>query len=131
MNRRLCLLPFHRKVKLTINDVLRMYQGLLRCERNGGAVFFTSEHRLSLQLKGHELRLSEKGSGANADSFERIRAKLDQLHSLPYHDVRATRSYATTQFQLIYAWGKLQAFAGGVRAMDRSRGAPTRNPAQS
>ena len=46
MNRRLCLLPFHRKVKLTINDVLRMYQGLLRCERNGGAVFFTSEHRL-------------------------------------------------------------------------------------
>ena len=84
-----------------------------------------------MQLKGHELRLSEKGRGANADSFERIRAKLDQLHSLPYHDVRATRSYATTQFQLIYAWGKLQAFAGGVRAMDRSRGAPTRNPAQS
>ncbi|KOO24830.1 hypothetical protein Ctob_005529 [Chrysochromulina tobinii] len=65
-----------------------MYQGLLRCERNGGAVFFTSEHRLSLQLKGHELRLSEKGSGANADSFERIRAKLDQLHSLPYHDAQ-------------------------------------------
>ena len=49
-----------------------------------------------MQLKGHELRLSEKGSGANADSFERIRAKLDQLHSLPYHDVRATRSYATS-----------------------------------
>jgi hypothetical protein len=75
MNRRLCLLPFHRKVKLTINDVLRMYQGLLRCDRNGGAVFVTSEHRLSLQLKGHELRLSEKGSGANSDSFERIHAK--------------------------------------------------------
>jgi len=65
------------------------------CTKYGGAVFVTSEHRLSLQLKGHELRLSEKGSGANADSFERIRAKLDQLHSLPYHDVRATRSYAT------------------------------------
>jgi hypothetical protein len=79
MNRRLCLLPFHRKVKLTINDVLRMYQGLLRCDRNGGAVFVTSEHRLSLQLKGHELRLSEKGSGANSDSFERIHAKLDPV----------------------------------------------------
>jgi hypothetical protein len=47
MNRRLCLLPFSREVKLTnINAVQRMYQGLLRCERNGGAVFFTSEHRL-------------------------------------------------------------------------------------
>ena len=119
MNRRLCLLPFYRKVKLTINDVLRMYQGLLRCELNSGAVFVASEHRLSLR----PLR--------RAAGLTRIRAKLDQLHSLPYHDVRATRSYATTQFQLIYAWGKLQAFAGGVRAMDRSRGAPTRNPAQS
>ena len=84
MNRRLCLLPFYRKVKLTINDVLRMYQGLLRCELNSGAVFVASEHRLSLR----PLR--------RAAGLTRIRAKLDQLHSLPYHDVRATRSYATS-----------------------------------
>jgi hypothetical protein len=106
-------LPPH-KVKLTINDVLRMYQGLLRCERNGGAVLVAPEHRLSLQLKWHELRLSEKGSGANAASLKQIRDELELLHSLPYHDIfDESDEELRHQFQLIYAWGGCKPLPAG------------------
>ena len=112
MNRRLCLLPFDREKKLTnIHDVQRMYEGLLRCERNGGAVLVAPEHRLSLQLKAHDLRLSEKSSGAYVANFgqiraEQIRAELDRLHRRPYYDIfDESDEELRHQFQLIYACG--------------------------
>ena len=115
MSRRLCLLPFHRDVRLTINDTRRMYEGLVRCMRTGGAVCIAPEHRLSLQLKWHELYLSGEGSSAvDTATFAKIRNEIDCLHKLPYHDIfDESDEELRHQYQLIYAWGSCKPLPAG------------------
>ncbi|KAJ1494683.1 hypothetical protein T484DRAFT_1608827 [Baffinella frigidus] len=62
LNRRLFLLPFHRDVKLDVPLVRRMLQGFERCRAAGGVVCVAPEHRLSLDLKFHELKSCETAS---------------------------------------------------------------------
>ena len=97
MCRRLLRLPFHRDVKLTPLDVAKMHDSLSRCMRMRGALCVAPEHRLSLQLKWHEMRLSEK------DELVELLPRLDKL---PYCDVLdESDEILHHKYQLIYAWG--------------------------
>ena len=109
MNKRLCLLPFHRDVKLTANGVRTMYEVLMRCMNAGGAVCVAPEHRLSLQLKWHELRLS------GSEASDPIRAELTRVEtSLPFYDLLdESDEVLRHKYQLIYAWGGCKPLPAG------------------
>lgn len=97
MGRRLLQLPFHRDVGLVPQDVLVIQDCLKRCMCARGAVLVTPEHRLSLQLKWHEVRLS--GNTALTES-------LPSLDELPYCDLLdESDEILHHKYQLIYAWG--------------------------
>ena len=97
MGRRLLRLPFHRDVNLTLHDVKVMHDCLTRCMLARGAVLVAPEHRLSLQLKWHELRLSGKTALVN---------ELPSLDQLPYCDLLdESDEILHHKYQLIYAWG--------------------------
>jgi len=109
MCRRLLHLPFHRGVKLTVQDVQVVRDCLVRCMRAHGAIFISPEHRLSLQLKWHELRLSQ----VNADLVQ----ALPSLDDLPYCDLLdESDEILHHKYQLIYACGaNVQLPDGNVR----------------
>ena len=98
MNRRLLRLPFHRDVKLTEQDVAIMHDCLVRCMEARGVVCVAPEHRLSLQLKWHEMRLASGKSN--------IVDKLPILDALPYCDLfDESDEVLHHKYQLIYAHG--------------------------
>jgi hypothetical protein len=98
MCRRLLQLPFHRDVKLTAQDVAMMHDCLIRCMKASGVVCVAPEHRLSLQLKWHEMRLAS----GQSDLVE----LLPNLDSLPYCDVLdESDELLHHKYQLIYAHG--------------------------
>ena len=55
MTQRVYELPFHRGMKITLEDANQMERSLRRCMATNGIVCVAPEHRLSLQLKWHEL----------------------------------------------------------------------------
>eukprot|EP01050_Picozoa_sp_SAG11_P004954 SAG11_NODE_331_length_10659_cov_4.512689_3_plen_733_part_00 len=85
MNRRLCQLPFHRDVKLTEVNVFTMHRCLKRCRTVGGVLCVTPEHRPSLLLKRHDLKLQAASESAEERQVVDALPKLDEL---PYCDVR-------------------------------------------
>ncbi len=107
MCRRLCLFPFHRDVKLQFADVLTMHECLQRCQATGGAVCVAPEHRLSLQLKWHELRSSAADVGA-------VCAALKELEAQPFFDILdESDEILRYKYQLIYAVGACKALPAG------------------
>eukprot|EP00434_Breviolum_minutum_P034401 symbB.v1.2.030448.t1/scaffold3429.1/size56941/4 len=56
LRRRIFMLPFHRDVQLSSQDVQKMIGSLDFCRRAGGVLLVAPEDRLSLRLKWHELR---------------------------------------------------------------------------
>ena len=98
MCRRLLRLPFHRDVKLSEQGVATMHDCLVRCMKASGVVCVSPEHRLSLQLKWHEMRLA---SGKSS-----LVEQLPVLDSLPYCDVLdESDELLHHKYQLIYAHG--------------------------
>ena len=98
MCRRLLRLPFHRDVKLTVQHVAMMHDCLTRCMRASGVVCVAPEHRLSLQLKWHEMRLAS----GKTDLIK----QLPLLDSLPYCDLLdESDELLHHKYQLIYAHG--------------------------
>jgi hypothetical protein len=57
---RIFLLPFYRDVQLDDINAKKMLECLVRCKRSRGVILVASEHRLSLDLKWHELRLASR-----------------------------------------------------------------------
>ena len=97
MCRRLLRLPFHRDVKLTAQDVAMMRDCLSRCMSACGAVCVAPEHRLSLQLKWHELWLAGK---------TKLTQSLATLDALPFCDIfDESDEILHHKYQLIYAHG--------------------------
>ena len=58
--RRVYTLPFSREVNITIEDLERLKDNLAICQREGGILIVTPEHRLAMQLKWEELLLDVK-----------------------------------------------------------------------
>ncbi|KAJ1474779.1 hypothetical protein T484DRAFT_1830922 [Baffinella frigidus] len=79
LNRRIFLLPFHRDVSLDLRRVRLMRQGLERCRAAAGFVCVAPEHRLSLDLKFHELTTH----GAPAAVLQ----LLEELAEVPFFDI--------------------------------------------
>ena len=55
MCRRLLLLPFHRDVKLTLKDIEKMHDSLMRCMLARGAICVAPEHRYAFDARTHLL----------------------------------------------------------------------------
>eukprot|EP00878_Enallax_costatus_P005957 GHUV01006249.1.p1 GENE.GHUV01006249.1~~GHUV01006249.1.p1 ORF type:complete len:2036 (+),score=737.34 GHUV01006249.1:1069-7176(+) len=78
---KLLLMPFHRDVTLTPQTARAMRAAVSRCQKVGGLLLVVPEHRLSLQLKWHELRM--KGDAASLAVCEELQA----LANMPYCDM--------------------------------------------
>lgn len=97
LQRKVFLLPFHRDVLLTVEDVKVMISSMKFCSRSGGVLLVAPEHRLSLQLKWHELRL--QGEDTLCDL-------LNQFLALPSRDcLDESDEVLRHKYQLIYAVG--------------------------
>jgi hypothetical protein len=106
--RRLCELPFHRQVEMNLDHVESMYECLKRCMESGSAVLVAPEHRLSLQLKWHEVRLVEESRSREdvKKSNREIRSVLAKIDNLPFYDVLdESDEVLNHKYQLIYAVG--------------------------
>lgn len=97
LQRKIFTLPFHRDVQLTEEDVKVMISSMEFCSRSGGVLLVAPEHRLSLQLKWHELRLQGKHA---------LCELLDQFFALPSRDcLDESDEVLRHKYQLIYAVG--------------------------
>ena len=97
LRRKIFLLPFHRDVQLKEEDVKVMISSMEFCRRSGGVLLVAPEHRLSLQLKWHELRL--QGQKTLCDL-------LQQFFALPSRDcLDESDEVLRHKYQLIYAVG--------------------------
>jgi hypothetical protein len=108
-NRRIFQLPFNRNVRFeSVQDVRKMHDCLLRCQAAGGAVCVAPEHRLSLELKWHELQLADSPSTAEG------RQMLQTVESMKYFDLYDESDEALHhRFQLIYAVGACHLLPNG------------------
>ena len=105
MCRRIYELPFNRDVLLDPGKVRTMIQSLKSCQQLRGVVFIAPEHRLSLDLKWHELRISEDIS----DQKKELVTELSILYDLPYFDVMdESDEILRHNHQLIYAVGQCE-----------------------
>eukprot|EP00438_Fugacium_kawagutii_P034194 Skav233192 [mRNA] locus=scaffold24:332899:334305:- [translate_table: standard] len=97
LRRKIFLLPFHRDVQLTEQDVKVMISSMEFCSQSGGVLLVAPEHRLSLQLKWHELRL--QGEQALCDL-------LAEFFAFPSRDcLDESDEVLRHKYQLIYAVG--------------------------
>lgn len=97
LRRKIFSLPFHRDVHLTEEDVKVMISSMKFCSQSGGVLLVAPEHRLSLQLKWHELNLA--GETTLCDL-------LDQFFALPSRDcLDESDEVLRHKYQLIYAVG--------------------------
>ncbi|CAE7206919.1 unnamed protein product [Symbiodinium necroappetens] len=95
--RRVFVMPFHRDVQLRPDDIKQMISCLDFCRQSGGVVLVAPEHRLSLQLKWHELRLEGKHEMCQL---------LARLSSIPVRDLLdESDEVLRHKYQLIYAVG--------------------------
>ncbi|KAG2488308.1 hypothetical protein HYH03_013158 [Edaphochlamys debaryana] len=132
LGRKLFALPFHRDVELTEAQVQAMLCALRHCQQNGGLLMVAREHRLSLLLKGAELRL-RAGAGRDREVREAVArccSALDELAALPYMDVLdESDEMLHHRDQLIYACGSqtpLPELAGRAGMVQAVLGALTR-----
>ncbi|PNH12759.1 hypothetical protein TSOC_000243 [Tetrabaena socialis] len=120
LGRKLFALPFNREVRITAAGVGAMRACLAYCHQEGGLLLAAPEHRLSLQLKWHELR-AEGGAAAQ------VCAVLEAVARLPYLDLLdESDELLHHRYQLIYACGApvalpaLQERARGAQALLRT-----------
>ena len=103
--RRLYLLPFQRNIKLSEDDALTIYENLQRCKDSRGAVCIAPEHRLSLELKWHELYAAKNHT---------LCSLLRKIQQLPYLDIiDESDEILRSKFQLIYAVGSCMPLPDG------------------
>ncbi|KAI9339555.1 hypothetical protein DFJ73DRAFT_948089 [Zopfochytrium polystomum] len=94
---KICLLPFHRDVKISLKGVKILHETLKMLWDGGGCVVVSPEQRLSLQLKCNELQYGEdplwKGlSNVLSTPFLDIIDESDEVLSHKYHLVYAIGS---------------------------------------
>ena len=95
--RRIFVMPFHRDVQLQVQDIQVMISSLDFCRQSGGVLLVAPEHRLSLQLKWHELRLQGETEKCKL---------LSQLADMPVRDLLdESDEVLRHKYQLIYAVG--------------------------
>ncbi|WIA08442.1 hypothetical protein OEZ85_007879 [Tetradesmus obliquus] len=100
---KLLLLPFHRDVSLTPATARAMRAAVSHCQRVGGLLLVVPEHRMSLELKWHELQLK----GGLQDLA--VCSELQALAAVPYLDVLdESDELLHHRFQLVYACGNRQ-----------------------
>lgn len=99
LGRPLYVMPFHRDVQLTLENVRSMRGCFERCRNEGGALLVAPEHGHSLYLKGLELRSIDQDASNEIKRMEGMpfRDVLDESDELLHH-----------RNQLIYAVGDLQ-----------------------
>ena len=106
MCRRVHVLPFNRDVKLDARSVRIIKQSLTRCQQLRGFVCITPEHRLSMHLKWHELRVSSATCV--------VAEELASVYDLPYFDVMdESDEILRHKHQLVYAVGECQRLPSG------------------
>ncbi|CAE8648543.1 unnamed protein product, partial [Polarella glacialis] len=97
LGRKVFLMPFHRDVNLDLDDVRAMHSSIDHCRRAGGVLLVAVEHRLSSQLKWHELRM--KGEAA-------LCSALSDLFAVPARELLdESDEVLRHKYQLIYAVG--------------------------
>ena len=95
--RKIFLMPFHRDVKLRPEDIKVMISSMNFCRQSGGVLLVAPEHRLSLLLKGHELR--QQGE-------QEMCRLLSLLADVPVRDLLdESDEVLRHRYQLIYAVG--------------------------
>jgi hypothetical protein len=103
--RKVFVMPFNRDVELTVPRVALMRQCLNYCSEVGGVLLVAPEHRLSLELKWHELRSQEKHEVCSA---------MDQLWQIDVHDLLdECDELLHHRWQLVYAVGAQVALPDG------------------
>ncbi|KXZ49831.1 hypothetical protein GPECTOR_19g282 [Gonium pectorale] len=119
LRRKVFTMPFHRDVKITAAAARAMRASLQHCKQEGGMLLVAPEHRLSLQLKCHELRAAGEERAAD------FRA-LEELAALPYLDLLdESDELLHHRHQLIYGCGTFVALqavherSGAVQALLR------------
>ena len=106
MCRRIHVLPFNRDVRLDATRVRMIKQSLMKCQQLRGVLCIAPEHRLSIHLKWHELRVSP--------SMHEVAAALTSLYDLPYLDILdESDEILRHKHQLIYAVGNCQLLPSG------------------
>ena len=114
MQRRLCLMPFHRDIHLRPNGVDKMLQVLMRCQVSRGVLIVAPEHRLSLQLKFLELRLAALHPESPSAAAAELVALLPRLEEVRYTDwYDESDEILRHKYQLIYAYGACEALPAG------------------
>ncbi|PNH12760.1 hypothetical protein TSOC_000242, partial [Tetrabaena socialis] len=114
LGRKLFALPFNRDVRLTAAGAGAMRACLAYCQQEGGLLLVAPEHRLSLQLKWHELR-------AEGRATAQVCAVLQAVARLPYCDLLdESDELLHHRYQLIYACGAPVALSA---LQERTRGA--------
>ena len=106
LHRKIFTLPFHRDILLNIPNALMMHRYLSYCRDSGGVLVVAPEHRLSLELKWHELRMQSKSNAA-------LKA-LDSMLKCPFRELfDECDEILRNRFQLVYAVGSEVALESG------------------
>ncbi|GAX73071.1 hypothetical protein CEUSTIGMA_g524.t1 [Chlamydomonas eustigma] len=113
LDRKIFVLPFHRNVEVTESGARAMLSSLNYCKKEGGVLLVAPEHRLSFQLKHHEMRLAHEKQKSDMVTAETkgpddnlLLKMLDVLQRFPYVDILdESDELLHHRFQLVYAHG--------------------------
>ena len=111
-NRPVLLLPFNRDVELTVAHLQLMYKQIEACRTKSGCICMAREHRLSLQLKLHELMLSGHESKLSYSSLESALLKVESSDFI-IDIFDESDEILRHKFQLVYAVGDHQILPAG------------------
>lgn len=103
LSTRICEIPFHRGILLSSKHATRMHEIMVRYQRKQNVILVAPEHRLSLELKQHEVGLMD------SENATRIQQAIKNIEALPYYDILdESDELLSYKYQLIYAIGKCQ-----------------------
>ena len=98
--------PFSREIHITKEQAIIMYQSLEFCKNFNGIILTTPEHRLSLNLKWHELQMDQEKLGTCE--------VLSKINCLPYIDILdECDELLRIKSKLLYAFGSPEQLSSG------------------
>lgn len=109
LGRRVYILPFHRQVRISAQRLELIEKQMLQCRTEQGVLLTAPEHRLSMQLKLHELHMKEFSQ--EGDGLWRALAKVLRLPMCELLD--ESDEILRHKYQLIYAVGSMLPLAEG------------------
>ena len=105
LRRKLFRMPFHRDVDLSQVNVRAMTESLEHCQRVCGILLVAPEHRMSLELKRHELHIAGKAA---------VCKDLSDLHRMSFVDIfDESDELLRHKYQLVYAAGAQMSLPSG------------------